>query len=145
MEYKYMKLALEEAKKSILIDDVPVGAVIVKDNKVIAKAYNKKECSKIATDHAEILAIKKACKKMNTWRLEECTIYVTLEPCLMCYGAILQARIPKIVYSTPSPKYGFTNYINKTLKNTNKIVVARGIYEEKSQKMLKEFFGDKRN
>ena len=145
MDCKYMKLALTEAEKSQETDDVPVGAVIVRNNKVISKAHNRKEYTQIVTGHAEILAIEKACKRNGNWRLDDCTIYVTLEPCLMCYGAILQSRISKIVYAVPSPKYGFTNYIDNSLKKKDKITIVCGIYEEKSQKMLKEFFEEKRN
>ena len=98
MNEYYMNIAIKEAKKAYKYEEVPVGAVIVKNNKVIAKAFNKKEKTKNVTKHAEIIAISKACKKLKNWRLEDCIIYVTMEPCMMCSGAIEQSRIKKIVY-----------------------------------------------
>lgn len=147
MNHKYMDIALKEAIKSLQSGDVPVGAVIVKDDKIIAKTHNKREKNKIVTHHAEILAIEKACKKMKTWRLDGCTLYVTLEPCLMCYGAIMQSRISKVVYATSSEKYGFTNSvnINSDVKRNIEIVDLEEIYGEESRKMLRDFFKDKRN
>lgn len=103
---KYLKLAYNQAIKAKNIDEVPVGAIIVKDDKVIAKAYNKKETLNDCTAHAEIMAIKKACKKLNTWHLDNCIMYVTLEPCAMCASAILQSRIKKVVYGAKSYKDG---------------------------------------
>ena len=101
-DYYYMNLAYKEALKALAIDEVPVGAIIVKDNKIISKAYNKKESLKDPTAHAEMLAIKKACKKLNTWHLDDCIMYVTLEPCAMCAGALIQSRIKKVVYGAKS-------------------------------------------
>ncbi len=144
MEKKYMDLAIKEAIKSFKKGDVPVGSIIVKKGKVIAKAHNLKEKRGNAICHAEILAIQKACKKLKKWRLEDCIIYTTLEPCLMCYGAILEARINKLVYGASSTKYGFEQKVKNTFKKNNKIVVIRGIYEKKSQELLKGFFGNKR-
>ena len=95
---KYMLLALKEAKKAEKHGDVPIGTIIIKNNKVISKGHNKKEKKQNVTRHAEIEAIEKACRKMKTWHLEECEIYTTVEPCTMCYGAIEQARIKKIVF-----------------------------------------------
>ena len=106
VDYKYMELALKQAQKALKEDEVPVGAVIVKDNKVIAKAYNKKEQKNQPTAHAEILAITKACKKLKTWHLDDCVMYVTLEPCVMCAGALLQCRIKRIVYGAKSYQDG---------------------------------------
>ena len=103
---KYMELALNEAKKAYKIKEVPVGAVIVKDDKVIAKAYNLREKTNNAISHAEILCINKACKKLKAWRLDGCDMYVTLEPCLMCAGAITQARLSKVVIGAMDPKNG---------------------------------------
>ena len=96
---KYLKIAYKEALKAYKKGDIPVGCVIVKKNKIVAKAYNKKEKNNIATYHAEILAINKACKKLKTWHLDDCILYTTMEPCIMCSGAIIQSRIKKIVYS----------------------------------------------
>ena len=95
---KFMRLALKEAQKGLEEDEVPIGAVIVKDGKVLAKAHNKRQKNKVATHHAEILAIEKACKKLGDWRLEGAEIFVTLEPCPMCAGAIANARIKKLVF-----------------------------------------------
>ena len=144
--FNYMELALKEAKKAYKKGDVPVGAVIVKDGKIIAKAYNKKEKSKVAIYHAEILAIKKACKKLKTWYLTACEIYVTLEPCLMCAGAILQSRISKVYFSTTNPKFGYVSSIDSILnqKNNHKAEIYEGLCKEESQKLLTDFFKNKR-
>lgn len=108
MDYneKFMKEALKEAKKAYDKEEIPVGAVIVKDGKIIARAHNSKEISKNAVSHAEILAIQKACKKLESWRLLDCEMYVTLEPCPMCAGAIINARISKIYIGTDDEKTG---------------------------------------
>lgn len=147
MEEKYMLEALKEAKKSFVKGDVPVGAVIVKDNKIISRAHNEKEIQKIATKHAEILAIEKACKKLKSWHLEECELYITLEPCLMCAGAIIQSRISKIIYATSNEKFGFAGSIENVLnnkKNNHKVKIINGVLEQESQKLLKNFFKTKR-
>ena len=143
---EYMRLALKEAEKAYKKGDVPVGAVIVKNGKVIAKAYNKKEKSKVSIYHAEILAIYKACKKLKTWHLDNCELYVTLEPCLMCAGAILQSRISKLYFSTTNSKFGYVSSIDNILnqKNNHKVEIHEGLCKEKSQKMLIEFFKNKR-
>ena len=101
-----MKLALKEAQKAFIKDEVPIGAVIVLYGKVIARGYNLRETKQKSTAHAEIVAIEKACKKLGTWRLENCELYVTLEPCPMCAGAILQSRIKKVIYGALDPKGG---------------------------------------
>ena len=102
----YMEKALVQANKALKEDEVPVGAIIVKDGKIISKAYNKKEQLQSPTAHAEIIAINKACKKLKTWHLDDCVLYVTLEPCVMCAGAIIQARIKKVVYGAKSYQDG---------------------------------------
>lgn len=148
MDEKYMNIALEEALKSYKKGDVPVGAIIVYKNKIIAKAHNCKEQNKNAIEHAEILAISQACKKLKTWHLEECTIYVTLEPCLMCAGALIQSRIGKLVFATENEKFGYVGSISNVLNNKNNNhhpLVMSGICKEESQKLLKNFFKDKRN
>ena len=101
-----MKEAYKEALKALKYDEVPVGAIIVKDNKIIARAHNKKESKNLAINHAEIIAITKASKKINTWHLDDCTMYVTLEPCPMCAGALIQSRIKKVVYGAKSYQDG---------------------------------------
>ena len=136
---KYMIEALKEANKAFSIDEVPIGCVIVKDNKIISRGYNKKESTKLATSHAEIIAINKACKKLNNWRLLDCTLYVTVEPCLMCCGAIIQTRIKKIVYGIDNENYGGIEYI----KN-NEIEIEKNIMAEECKNIIKKFFEEKR-
>ena len=133
----YMNIAIKEAKKAYKYEEVPVGAVIVKNNKIIAKAYNKKEKLKNVTKHAEIIAISKACKKIKNWRLENCEIYVTMEPCMMCCGAIQQARIKKIVYGIKNENYGYTDQ----LKN---IQIISKICEIECKKIVQSFFKKRR-
>lgn len=134
---KYLNIAYKEAKKAYKKKDVPVGCVIVKNNKIIAKAYNKKEKYGIATYHAEILAINKACKKLKTWHLENCTLYTTMEPCMMCTGAIIQSRIKKIVYSVKNKNFG---YIEKSNIQQNSKIIIKQIEQEKILKLLNLFF-----
>ena len=143
MMEKYMLEALKEANKAIKLGEVPIGAVIVKDGKIISRAFNKKESSNLATSHAEILAINKACKKLNNWRLLDCTLYVTVEPCLMCCGAIIQSRIKKVVYGTSNEYYGAVESIDNTLKKYN-IEVENNILQNKCSYILKEFFKKRR-
>ena len=143
----YMKEALKEANKSLLYDDVPVGAVIVLNNKIIARGHNMKERKNDPTLHAEIVAIKKATKKINDWYLKDCIMYVTMEPCLMCAGALLQSRIKKLVYGTNNPNFGYINSIEQLLnnnKNNHKIIVEGNILEKESKKIVQDFFKNKR-
>ena len=135
--------ALKEADKAFKLGEVPIGAVIVKDGKIISRAFNKKESSNLATSHAEILAINKACKKLNNWRLLDCTLYVTVEPCLMCCGAIIQSRIKKVIYGTTNEYYGAVESIDNTLKKYN-IEVESNILQNKCSYILKEFFKKRR-
>ena len=139
---KYMQIAIKEAKKAAKRGDVPVGAVIVYKNKIIAKAHNKNQLRRNSLKHAELLVINKACKKLKTWHLDECTIYVTLEPCMMCTGAIIESRIKKIYYATKSDKYGSLNKI--TEKNKTKMQINEGICKKESIDILKKFFKEKR-
>ncbi len=144
---KYMKIALEEAMKSYKNNDVPVGAVIVKNEKVIARAHNQKEKKKNATRHAEIIVIEKACRKLKTWHLNDCTLYVTLEPCMMCCGAIIQSRIKKVIYATTNDKFGYIESVGKLLqnkKNNHYVKLEKGIGEQQSINLLKQFFKEKR-
>lgn len=143
MDEKYMREALKEAGKSYANGDVPVGAVVVQNNKIIARAHNEKEKKRIATKHAEIIAIEKACIKNKNWRLDDCILYVTLEPCLMCAGAIIQSRMSKVVYATKSEKFGFVGSIENILnnkKNNHKVEIFSGMLELESQLLLKSFF-----
>lgn len=139
----YMKIALKEAKKALKNDDIPVGAVIVKDNKIISKAYNQKEKKNSAIRHAEIIAIEKANKKLKTWHLDNCVLYTTLEPCLMCTGAIMQARIKKIVFATSNEKFGGVWGKYKILKK-EKYDIKNDILKNESIKLLQNFFKNKR-
>lgn len=140
---KFMKEALKEAKKAYAIEEVPVGAVIVKDGKIISRAYNKKETKKTATSHAEILAIEKACKKLDSWRLTDCEMYVTLEPCSMCAGALINSRIKKIYIGTQDEKTGACGSVLNLLEDykfNHKIEVEKYILKEECEKILKDFF-----
>ena len=137
MQEEYMKQALIEANKAYKNGDVPVGCIIIKDNKIIAKAYNKKEKKGNAIMHAEIIAINKACKKLKTWHLEECILYTTMEPCMMCMGAIMQSRIKNIYYAASNKNYGDFNQIKKYDKNIN---IYSNILEKESQLLLNSFF-----
>lgn len=137
MNKKYMKIAIMQAKKALKNNEVPVGAVIIKDNKIISKAYNKKEKTKNSTKHAEIIAISKACKKLKNWRLENCEIYVTMEPCMMCSGAIEQSRIKKIIYGVKNENYGCTD----KLKN---VEIISQVCEEECKNLIQSFFRKRR-
>ena len=143
MEEKFMKEALKEAKKAYEKDEVPVGAIIVKDGKIISRAYNLKESKKDTTCHAEILAIKKASKKLESWRLEGCTMYVTLEPCPMCSGALIQSRIDKVVIGTMDYKTGACGSVlnlSNDYKFNHKLDIEAGIMKEECEKILQDFF-----
>ena len=138
MNEKYMNIALIEAKKAYKKNEVPIGCIIVKNNKIISKAYNKKEKTNVVTKHAEIIAIEKACKKLKTWHLNDCILYTTVEPCLMCTGAIIQSRMKKVVYATENEKYGSLNKIVKESKS--KLEIEKNILAEKSIALLQNFF-----
>ena len=142
-----MKLALKQAKKAYKRDEVPVGAVIVKDGKVISKAYNLREKTNLATGHAEILAIQKANKKLKSWRLDSCTLYVTIEPCPMCAGAIIQSRIKEVVYGATDSKSGsHSSIINLfDLPYNHNVKVEKGIMEKECSEIVSSFFKQLRN
>lgn len=146
MEEKFMREALKEAQKAFDKDEVPVGAVIVKDNKIIARAHNIKELKHDATSHAEILAIQKACKKIGAWRLEECDMYVTLEPCSMCTGALINARIRKLYIGTPDLKTGACGSVLdlNEYKFNHKIEIEKYILRDECESILKKFFKELR-
>lgn len=142
VESKYMRVALQEARKAYRKKEVPIGCVIVKDGKIVAKAHNLREKKNSATAHAEILAINKACKKLKSWRLVDCDMYVTLEPCIMCGGAIYQARISNLIYGAGDNKNGaFSGAINlENIKLNHTIDVTKDIYKEESEELIKKFF-----
>lgn len=143
----YMNLAIKEAQKAADMGEIPIGAILVMHNKVIAQAHNMREQWRDATAHAEIIVIQDACKKLNRWRLEEATLYVTLEPCPMCAGAIVNSRINKVVYGCADSKGGGVESIFNILSNKNLNHVAevvRGVCEEECAQILKEFFKKRR-
>ena len=140
----FMEIALKEALKAYKKKEVPVGAVIEYNGKIIAKAHNLRQTKKISTYHAEIIAIEKACKKLKCWQLENCTLYVTLEPCIMCAGAIINSRINKVVYALKDTNNGaYSVYNCQNLKNNYK---NEAIFEEnlKCSELLKNFFKELR-
>src|SRR5574344_613830 len=141
----YMIAALKEAQMALKSGDVPIGAVIVKNGKIIAKAHNQKEKNKNAIEHAEILAISKACKVLKNWHLDQCELYVTVEPCLMCAGAIIQSRIPKLVYGTTNDKFGYINSIESIFdnKNNHKPIIISGVLANECKKIITDFFKEK--
>ena len=144
---KFMKEAIKQAKKAYKIDEVPIGCVIVYEGKIIARAYNKRNYKKSTLAHAEILAIQKASKVLNDWRLEGCTMYVTLEPCQMCAGAIVQARVDKVVIGCMNPKAGCAGSVINLLdmKGFNhQVEVEKGVMEEECSNLLQQFFKELR-
>ena len=144
---KYMKLALKEAKKARDINEVPIGCVIVRDDKVIGKGYNKRNTDKNVLSHAELIAINQACKKTGDWRLEDCTMYITLEPCQMCAGAMVQARLQRAVIGSMNPKAGCGGSVLNILQMAefnHQVDVERGVLEEECSGILTEFFADLR-
>lgn len=140
---KYMKLAIKQAQKAFDLGEVPIGCVIVYEGKVIGRGYNRRNTDKNTLAHAEITAINKASKKIGDWRLEGCTLYVTLEPCQMCSGAIVQARIPKVVIGCDNPKAGCAGSILNILNHpafNHQVETVKGVLEEECSRMLKDFF-----
>ena len=139
----FMRSALEEAKKAARLGEVPIGAVLVYDGEIIARAHNLRETTQNATTHAELMVIQEACKKMGSWRLEETTLYVTLEPCPMCAGAILQSRVPRVVYGARDMKAGCVDSLYRLLNDArfnHECEVTEGILAEECGQILTEFF-----
>ena len=144
---KYMKAAIKQAKKAYDLGEVPIGCVIVHEGKIIGRGYNRRNTDKNTLAHAEITAINKASKKIGDWRLEECTLYVTLEPCQMCAGAIVQARITEVVMGCMNPKAGCGGSILNILEMpefNHQVKVVRGVLEESCSQILKDFFTELR-
>ena len=140
---KFMKEALKQAKKAYLLGEVPIGCVIVRDGAIIARGYNRRNTDKNTLSHAEISAIRKASKAVGDWRLEGCTLYVTLEPCQMCAGALVQSRIDKVVIGCMSPKSGCAGSVLNLLQNeqfNHQVEIETGVLEEACSKILSEFF-----
>ena len=144
---KFMKEAIKQAKKAEAIGDVPIGCVIVHDGKVIARGYNKRNKDKTVLAHAELLAMKKACKKLGDWRLEDCTMYITLEPCQMCAGALVQSRIDRVVIGSMNPKAGCAGSVLNLLQIAgfnHQVEIVQGVCQEECSAMLSEFFKELR-
>ena len=144
---KYMREAIRQAKKAYALGEVPIGCVIVHEGKIIGRGYNRRNTDKNTLSHAEITALRKASRVIGDWRLEECTLYVTLEPCQMCAGAIVQARIPKVVMACMNPKAGCAGSILNILdmpQFNHQVEAVRGVLEEECSQMLKTFFKELR-
>lgn len=146
-DIKYMRAAIREAKKAYALGEVPIGCVIVYQDKIIGRGYNRRNTDKSTLAHAEISAIRKASKKMGDWRLEDCTLYVTLEPCQMCAGAIVQARVKRVVMACMNPKAGCAGSILNVLdmpEFNHQVETTRGVLEEECSVMLSAFFKELR-
>ena len=144
---RYMKEAIRQAKKARALEEVPIGCVIVCNGQIIARGYNRRNTDKNTLSHAELNAIRKASKKLGDWRLEECTLYVTLEPCLMCAGAIVQSRIPRVVVGCMNPKAGCTGSILNLLDIqafNHQADLTTGVLEEECSQLMKQFFRELR-
>ncbi len=142
-DIKYMRAALAQAKKAYKLGEVPIGCVIVYEDKIIGRGYNRRNTDKTPLAHAEITAIKRAGKVMNDWRLEGCKLYVTLEPCQMCSGAIVQARIPEVIMAAENPKAGCAGSVMNILNNpdfNHQVSVKKGVLQEECSALLKQFF-----
>ncbi len=147
LQKKYMKAAMKEAMKAYDLGEVPIGCVIVHEGKIIGRGYNRRNTDKNTLAHAEITAINKASRKLKDWRLEECVLYVTLEPCQMCSGAIVQARIPEVVIGCMNPKAGCAGSILNILEMpefNHQVKVVRGVMEQECSDMLTKFFKELR-
>ena len=146
MHGEFMRIALNEAKMAAREGEIPVGAVIVKDGEVIASAHNNREATGDATGHAEVLAIRKACEALGGWHLEKCTLYVTLEPCPMCMGAIINSRLGKVIFGAKDAKAGACGSV-MDMRNyplNHKPLVEHGFMKEECAKVLSDFFADRR-
>ena len=144
---KFMKAAITQARKAYAIDEVPIGCVIVQNDKIIARGYNRRNIDKNTLAHAELSAIRKASKKTGDWRLEDCTMYVTLEPCQMCAGAIVQSRMKRVVIGSMNAKTGCAGSILNLLQMqqfNHQVEITRGVREEECSQMLSQFFRELR-
>lgn len=144
---KFMKAALKEARKAYLMDEVPIGCVIVQDDRIIARGYNRRNTDKNTLAHAELTAIRKASKKTGDWRLEDCTMYITLEPCQMCAGAIVQSRMKEVVIGAMNPKAGCAGSVLNLLqvpRFNHQVAITKGILGEECSAMLSQFFAELR-
>ena len=147
MDEKYMKEAIRQAKKAYALMEVPIGCVIVYEGKIIARGYNRRNTDKNTLSHAEMNAIRKASRKLGDWRLEGCTMYITLEPCQMCAGAIVQARVSRVVIGSMNPKAGCAGSVRNLLEMeqfNHQVEVTRGVLEQECSEMLSGFFRELR-
>lgn len=147
MDIKYMKEALRQARKAYSLEEVPIGCVIVYENKIIARGYNKRNTKGNTLAHAEIIAINKASRVLGDWRLEGCTMYITLEPCQMCAGAIVQSRIPRVVIGSMNPKAGCAGSVINLLQMpqfNHQVEIIPGVLEKECSEMLQSFFKELR-
>ena len=147
MQEKFMKAAIAQAKKAYALGEVPIGCVIEYEGKIIGRGYNRRKTDKNTLSHAELIAIRKASKKIGDWRLEDCTLYVTLEPCQMCAGAIVQARISTVVIGCMNPKAGCAGSILNILQVpqfNHQVEIINGVFEQECSSMLTEFFRELR-
>ncbi|MCC8168294.1 MAG: tRNA adenosine(34) deaminase TadA [Clostridiales bacterium] len=147
LDEKYMREAIRQAKKACALDEVPIGCVIVRDGKIIARGYNRRNTDKNTLAHAELTAIRKASKVTGDWRLEDCTMYVTLEPCQMCAGAIVQCRLKKVYIATMNPKAGCAGSVLNLLQMpqfNHQVDIEVGLLQEECSQMLSHFFSELR-
>lgn len=146
-EERYMREAIRQAKKAYALDEVPIGCVIVREEKIIARGYNRRNTDKNTLAHAELTAIKKAAKKCGDWRLEDCTMYITLEPCPMCAGAIVQSRMKRVVIAAMNPKAGCAGSVLNLLQMpglNHRVEIEKGLLEEECSSLLSSFFQELR-
>lgn len=144
---RFMREALRAARRAPAHRDVPIGAVVVKDGLVVARARNRREADHDPTAHAEVLVLRRAARRLGTWRLDGCTLYVTLEPCAMCAGAIVLSRLPRLVYGAADPKAGFAGSLGDLCRDArlnHRVEVETGLLEEECGTILKEFFRERR-
>lgn len=147
-DIKFMREAIKQAKKAYALEEAPIGCVIVHEDKIIARGYNKRNTKKSTLAHAELIAIEKACKKLGDWRVEECTMYITLEPCPMCAGAIVQARIPRVVIGARNKKAGCAGSVLNLLQVggfNHQVELTDGVLEEECAGLMKNFFKEMRS
>jgi tRNA(adenine34) deaminase len=148
LDEQYMELALEQARRCLTWGDVPIGAVVVRDDEVLGAAGNERERLTDPTAHAEILALQEAARRIGTWRLSECTLYVTLEPCAMCSGALVLARVDRLVFGAADPKAGFAGSLGnlvQDLRLNHRLQVDSGVRAEEAGSLLREFFSERRD
>ncbi|MDL2225875.1 tRNA adenosine(34) deaminase TadA [Eubacteriales bacterium OttesenSCG-928-M02] len=147
MDEKFMRAAIQQAKKAASLDEVPVGAVVVYDGKIIARGYNQRERKKDPTAHAELIAVKRAAKRLGDWRLTGCTVYVTLEPCPMCAGVMVNARVQRVVFGGYDPKAGYGGTLHNAMQDAalnHRCAVSGGVLEAECAALLTSFFREKR-